>query len=116
MEHSADVLETIRATGFEEAQGVGDLDALQPSRAIRNPLVHPRVWISEVCFDKFRAPIQAVMAQIGPSRPGPRIREGLLALRTSRESSGAHLRPLFGRFSDCKTFQFQGLDFLSNNS
>ena len=66
-------------------------------------------------FDKFRGPFGDVMTNSGPSRPPPWTPEGLLALRTSRESSGAHPRLFFGRFSDLKKLPFQGLDFLTNN-
>ena len=38
---------------------------------------------------------------------------GLLALRTSRESSGAHPRPILGRVSDCKKSHVQVLNSLS---
>ena len=46
----------------------------------------------EVRFDNLGSSFGAVMANSRPSGPLPWIQEGLLALRTSRESSGAHLR------------------------
>ena len=52
----------------------------------------------------FRGPFGAVLARFGPSRPRQTTREGLLALTAPRETSGAHLGPIFGDRHDMVTF------------
>ena len=55
------------------------------------------------------------MAHLGPSELHPAMQNWFLALGTTRESSGAHLGPIFGRVSDLKKCHVQALDFLFDN-
>ena len=68
---------------------------LRPKRAIRNPLLRPRVWILDVVFGNYFGQFWSVTADRGSSGPQKLILEDMAALATSHESSGAHLGPHF---------------------
>ena len=73
----------------------GQQESLHPSRATRNPLSEPRLWMFDVIVGDFGGPFGAIIADRGP--PGPRqlAPEGFRDLRRPHESSEAFLGARF---------------------
>ena len=72
---------------------------LHPGTALRNPLLQPSVWILDLFFGNFGGPFCLDFTSWKPAGPQNSILEGLTELSASRESSGAHLGPIFRSFS-----------------
>ena len=70
-----------------------------PKRAIRNPLLELRPWIFDLIFGDFGGPFCLVFTSWKFSGARISILEGLTEFSASRESSGAHLGPIFRSFS-----------------